>query len=281
MALLAVNNLSVGYGSQVVAEKLNFAVNAGDYLCIVGENGSGKSTLMKTLLRLQKPVKGEITEGDGLKENEIGYLPQHTVVQKDFPASVREIVLSGCQGRAGFRPFYSSADKKTAAENMERMGITDIADKCYRELSGGQQQRVLLARALCATRKLLLLDEPVSGLDPKVTAEMYSLIAQLNKEGVTIIMISHDIGAAVRYADHILHIGSTVFYGTKEEYLNSKAGRLFMMMQSGSFEDDIKAGALTIKAGAVPAVKQTGDEAAEKVQPAEPEKKAEEGKENV
>jgi zinc transport system ATP-binding protein len=281
MALLAVNNLSVGYGSQVVAEKLNFAVNAGDYLCIVGENGSGKSTLMKTLLRLQKPVKGEITEGDGLKENEIGYLPQHTVVQKDFPASVREIVLSGCQGRAGFRPFYSSADKKTAAENMERMGITDIADKCYRELSGGQQQRVLLARALCATRKLLLLDEPVSGLDPKVTAEMYSLIAQLNKEGVTIIMISHDIGAAVRYADHILHIGSTVFYGTKEEYLNSKAGRLFMMMQSGSFEDDIKAGALTIKAGTVPGVKQTGDETAEKEQSAEPENKAEEGKENV
>ena len=232
MALIAVNDLSVGYGSQIVAENINFKVEAGDYLCIVGENGSGKSTLMKTLLNLQKPVKGEIIKGDGLKENEIGYLPQHTDVQKDFPASVKEIVLSGCLGRSGFKPFYTSADKKLASENMERMGITDLAGRSYRELSGGQQQRVLLARALCATRKLLLLDEPVSGLDPKVTAEMYSLIAELNKEGVSIIMISHDIGAAVGYADHILHIGGNVFFGTREEYLGSKLGRFFLMRQS-------------------------------------------------
>jgi zinc transport system ATP-binding protein len=160
------------------------------------------------------------------------------VVQKDFPASVREIVLSGCQARMGLRPFYSKAEKQLAAENMERMDISDLADRCYRDLSGGQQQRVLLARALCATRKVLLLDEPVSGLDPKVTAEMYSLIQKINKEGVTVIMISHDIAAAVKYADHILHIGSSLFFGTKEAYLKSKEGRLFLLQQKGVTEDD-------------------------------------------
>ncbi len=233
MALLTVQNLSLGYDSHLLAEDLNFAVNAGDYLCIVGENGSGKSTLMKTLLHLQEPVSGQIIMGDGLKKNEIGYLPQQTVVQKDFPAFVKEIVLSGCQARCGWRPFYSKAEKRLAAENMERMGITDLADRCYRELSGGQQQRVLLARALCATRKILLLDEPVSGLDPKVTAEMYSLIEELNKEGITIIMISHDIAAAVRYASHILHIGSDIFFGTKEEYLKSDSGKIFLTVREG------------------------------------------------
>ncbi len=239
MALLTVKDLAVGYGSQIVAENINFEVNTGDYLCIVGENGSGKSTLMKTLLGLQKPVRGEITAGEGLRENEIGYLPQQTQVQRDFPASVREVVLSGCQGRGGFRPFYSTEDKKRANENMEKMGITDLASKCYRELSGGQQQRVLLARALCATRKLLLLDEPVSGLDPKVTAEMYALISELNKEKVTIIMISHDIGTAVNYADHILHVGENVFFGTRDEYLGSKAGKFFLMMQSRDSEHPV------------------------------------------
>ena len=227
MALLTIKNLSLGYESQVIVSGLNFSVDAGDYLCIVGENGSGKTTLMKTLLGLQKPAGGEIQVGDSLKKNEIGYLPQQTQVQKDFPASVREIVLSGCQGRCGMRPFYNKEEKALAVENMERMGISDLANQCYRDLSGGQQQRVLLARALCATRKVLLLDEPVSGLDPKVTAEMYSLIAELNAEGITILMISHDIEASLRYASHILHIGDTIFFGTKEEYLNSEDGKMF------------------------------------------------------
>ena len=157
MSLLTVQNLSLGYDSHTIVENLNFSVNAGDYLCIIGENGSGKTTLMKTLLHLQEPISGQILTGDGLKSNEIGYLPQQTVVQKDFPASVREIVLSGCQARCGLRPFYNKAEKQLAAKNMERMGITSLANRCYRDLSGGQQQRVLLARGLCTTRKVLLL----------------------------------------------------------------------------------------------------------------------------
>ncbi len=238
MAYITALDLSLGYDSHLIATGIDFTVNAGDYLCIVGENGSGKTTLMKTLLHLMEPAGGRILIGDGLKKNEIGYLPQQTVVQRDFPASVREIVLSGCQGRCGLRPFYSREEKRLAEENMRRMGITELADRCYRELSGGQQQRVLLARALCATRKLLLLDEPVSGLDPKVTAEMYSLIRGLNEDGVTIIMISHDIAAAVRYASHILHIGTAVFFGTRDEYLKSDAGKYFLAQQEGGESDD-------------------------------------------
>lgn len=232
MALLTIKNLSVGYDGQAVVSDLNFVVNAGNYLCIVGENGSGKTTLMKTLLGLREPLSGQIIPGDGLKRNEIGYLPQQTIVQRDFPASVREIVMSGFQGRTGLRPFYNREEKRLAEENMRRMGIEAHADQCYRELSGGQQQRVLLARALCATRKILLLDEPVSGLDPKVTNEMYSLIQSLNMDGITIIMISHDLTAAVRFASHILHIGQSIFFGTRDEYFYSDMGNKWMTSDS-------------------------------------------------
>lgn len=234
MAQLTCQRLCVGYDGRPVLQDLSFELLAGDYLCIVGENGSGKSTLMKTILGLQTPISGSILTGDGLRKNEIGYLPQQTVVQKDFPASVREIVLSGCQGRCGSRPFYNKEEKQLASDAMDKMQITRLARRCYRELSGGQQQRVLLARALCATQKVLLLDEPVSGLDPKVTAEMYTLIEKLNREdGITVIMISHDVAAAVRYASHILHIGDTVFFGTKEAYLHSPQGRLFDVKKGG------------------------------------------------
>ena len=234
MAQLICQDLCVGYDGKAVLQDLSFAVFSGDYLCIVGENGSGKSTLMKTILGLQQPVRGKILTLDGLRKNEIGYLPQQTQVQKDFPASVREIVLSGCQGRCGSRPFYNKEEKQLAADAMEKMQIAQLAKRCYRELSGGQQQRVLLARALCATRKMLLLDEPVSGLDPKATAEMYALIEKLNREdGITVIMISHDIAAAVKYASHILHIGDAVFFGTKTEYLQSPQGRLFAAEKGG------------------------------------------------
>ena len=234
MAQIICSNVSLGYEGSPILTGLNFTVEAGDYLCIVGENGSGKSTLMKTILGLQRPKSGQIAYGDGLRPNEIGYLPQQTVVQKDFPATVWEIVLSGCQSRAGLRPFYSREDKALARRNIRRMGIEALSRRSYRELSGGQQQRALLARALCATRKMLLLDEPVAGLDPKVTLEMYHLIRRLNREdGVTVLMISHDIAAAVRYATHILHIGDGFFFGTREEYLRSGIADPFLSAEGG------------------------------------------------
>lgn len=228
MPQIICENVSLGYENRPILKDLSFTVNSGDYLCIVGENGSGKSTLMKTMLALTPPLAGCIRMEEGLTSTQIGYLPQQTQVQRDFPASVREVVLSGFQGRCGLRPFYTKAEKKAAQENMERMAIAQFARKCYRELSGGQQQRVLLARALCATRKCLLLDEPVSGLDPKVTTEMYEIIRSLHAEGITVIMISHDIHAALEYATHILHIGQQVFFGTREEYIRSGIGQSFL-----------------------------------------------------
>jgi len=229
MPQLTCQNLTLGYEGRTVVSGLSFTVDAGDYLCVVGENGSGKSTLIKTLLRLKAPIAGHITTGDGLLHNEIGYLPQQTVVQKDFPASVREVVRSGCLNQCGLRPYYSKAEKQMAEDNMEKLGIADLAKQCYRELSGGQQQRALLARALCAAQKILLLDEPAAGLDPKAATEMYTLIKKLNEDGTTIIMISHDTAASVKYASHILHIGrqSALFIGTTEDYLASDIGRSY------------------------------------------------------
>ncbi len=219
MALLECKNLTLGYEKKAIVKNLNFVINDGDYLCIVGENGSGKSTLMRTMLGLLSPLDGEILMGEGLNRNEIGYLPQQTNVQRDFPATVKEIVISGCQGRCGLRPFYNKDEKELAENVMKKMGISAVKNSAYSELSGGQQQRVLLARALCATQKILLLDEPVSGLDPHVTEDMYKLIESLNKnDKITVVMISHDITSAMKYATHILHIGNEIFFGTKDEY---------------------------------------------------------------
>ena len=211
MAQITCENLAAGYEGHPVVSGLDFRVDKGDYLCIVGENGSGKTTLMRTILGLQKPVLGKILFGDGLRANGIGYLPQQASLQEDFPASVREVVLSGCQARLGRRPFYSKADKALAKQNMERMGIGALAGRCWRELSGGQQQRVLLARALCATRKL-----------------------SLHREGTTILMVTHDLPAAMRYATHILHIGEPVFFGTREAYLENPA---FLRFREGKGGD--------------------------------------------
>ncbi len=228
MPQLICENLTLGYDGHPILEGLSFAVEDGDYLCIVGENGAGKSTLMRTILGLQPSLSGRVQTGAALKPTEIGYLPQKTALQQDFPASVREIVLSGFLGQRGLRPFYSKKEKLITARVMEELGISSFAKSCFRELSGGQQQRVLLARALVATQKMLLLDEPVAGLDPVATADMYTLINNLNKkDGTTVIMISHDIGAAIHYASHVLHIGKQIFFGTKEEYLQSELGRLF------------------------------------------------------
>lgn len=204
--LISCRNLCLGYEGKVVISDLSFNIKRGDYLCIIGDNGSGKSTLMKALLGLQEPMSGEIIYSTELNAKEIGYLPQQTLIQKDFPATVSEVVLSGLINRMGFRPFYNTAEKAIARENMKKLGIDKLAMRCYRELSGGQQQRTLLARALCATRKILLLDEPVAGLDPQASQDMYTLIESLNREGITIIMISHDVEATAKYATSTLRI---------------------------------------------------------------------------
>lgn len=223
MNLLTIKNLSFTYDQTTVIENLNFAVQSGDYLCIVGENGSGKSTLLKGILQLKQPASGEIRFSDDLKPNEIGYLPQQTPIQKDFSASVYEVVLSGCLNQCGFRPFYNREEKQRAQTMMKKLGIEAFKNRCYRELSGGQQQRVLLARALCATKKILVLDEPMAGLDPVVTQELYELIEKINRElQITIVMVSHDLSNSVRYATHILHLkNNQFFYGDTATYLQT------------------------------------------------------------
>ncbi len=228
MALIKCENLSFAYSGDTVLEGVSFSVNAGDYLCIVGENGSGKSTLMRGLLGLKEPSSGMITFGDGLKQNEIGYLPQQTDMQRDFPASVFEVVLSGRLNSLGRRCFYSKADRAEAEHNLERMGMLEYKKRCYQELSGGQQQRVLLARALCATSKLLLLDEPVAGLDPVAMGEMYNLLKLINLcDGVTVVMVSHDVNAALRYATHILQLGHRqLYFGSAHDYARSEAAKI-------------------------------------------------------
>ncbi len=228
MSLIECNNLSVAYEGKTVVKDLSFKINSGDSVCIVGENGSGKTTLMKAMLGLIKISDGSIEFGDGLRRNEIGYLPQQTEVQRDFPASVGEIVTSGRLNKTGIFPFFSKKEKAEINHNMEILGISGLKNRCYHELSGGQQQRVLLARALCATDKLLLLDEPAAGLDPIVTAELYELIKKLNRDGITIIMVSHDIESSLEIADHILHLNyGNSFFGTAEEYRNSPFGKRF------------------------------------------------------
>ena len=228
MPQIVCENASLGYDGKPIVTGLNFTVNAGDYLCIVGENGSGKSTLMKTILNLTPPLAGSIYM-EGLKPTQIGYLPQQTQVQRDFPASVLEIVLSGFQGQRGWRPFYTKEEKATASANLKKLGLEGFERRCYRELSGGQQQRVLLARALCAAGELLILDEPVTGLDPAAAQELYRTLEYLNKqEGIAIVAVTHDIRSALRYADHILHAGhGTYFFGTAADYLTSPWGKRF------------------------------------------------------
>jgi len=239
MNYIEVKHLTTGYDGIPLTKHINFVVEKGDYLCIVGENGAGKSTLMKTLLRLIPPVKGEITFNEELGTKDIGYLPQQTVVQKDFPASVWEIVLSGNLAKSGLRPFYNKEEKERAKECLKRFDAWELRKKTFRNLSGGQQQRVLLARALCATSKLILLDEPVAGLDPKVTEEMYRLVKSLNDTGVTIIMISHDINTAVRFSNKILHLGQKqLFYGATEDYLHSEAYKFFSTIEMDDEESE-------------------------------------------
>lgn len=230
MSQIKCTDVSLGYDGKVIAEKLSFSVTEGDYLCIVGENGAGKSTLLKTLLGLQNPLSGKIEFDDGIRLTEIGYLPQQAEHQKDFPATVEEIVLSGTLNSYKGRFWHSKVERALMEENIEKLGISDLKKHSYRRLSGGQKQRVLIARALCAAKKLLLLDEPATGLDPVATNEMYHMMMDLNKtENITVIMVSHDINAAARHAKHILHMGNgKVFFGTAEEYRHSEIGKAFL-----------------------------------------------------
>ena len=230
MPLITCQNAAFAYDGKPAVSDLNFDVHAGDYLCIVGENGSGKSTLIKGLLRLKNPVNGTLRFKDDLLTHEIGYLPQQTPAQKDFPAGVWEVVLSGRLAARGLLPFYTKKDKNIAMDHMTRLGIENLKNECYRELSGGQQQRVLLARALCATQKLLILDEPVAGLDPVITAELYRLLHSIHEQtGLTIIMISHDIQTAIHYADHILHLQTRqLYFGRTADYLQTDLGKAYL-----------------------------------------------------
>lgn len=229
MSLITCKQITMSYEHTNAVEDVTFSIEPGDYLCIVGENGSGKSTLLKGLLGLLPMQRGEILFGDGLTQTSIGYLPQQTVVQRDFPASVQEVVLSGCLGRGSRGFFFTRAQRATADAAMEKLGIAKLCKHSYRALSGGQQQRVLLARALCATDRLLLLDEPVTGLDPVATAELYLLLKQLNREGVAIVMVSHDINCSIHNARRILHMNTGVlFFGDVEEYRKSALCQKFL-----------------------------------------------------
>ena len=227
--LLACRDVSLGYEGQNVLTHLNLSIRAGDYLCVVGDNGSGKSTLLRGLLGLLAPQSGEIWRAPELRRGAIGYLPQQTRAQRDFPASVWEVVLSGCLSQRGSRFFYSAAQKSSALMNMGTLGILELKDESYRNLSGGQQQRVLLARALCAAGRLLILDEPITGLDPAAAQDLYKTLSYLNeKEGMAVVMVTHDLRPALRQARTVLHIGrSGLFYGTAEAYLRSPQGRRF------------------------------------------------------
>ena len=239
MPIIECKNLTMAYGSHIALRDLSFAIEAGDYLCIVGENGSGKSTLVKAMLGLHPVSEGHICVNATVKNGGIGYLPQQTPAQKDFPASVKEVVQSGCLHGMGWHPFLTREQKHKATCAMEKVGITHLSNRCYRDLSGGQQQRVLLARAFCATERLIFLDEPIAGLDPLAMKDMYDIISNMNRpsechicdhdhQGVTVVMVSHDIRAAVKHASHILHLDKEQsFFGTTEDYLKTAIGRRF------------------------------------------------------
>ena len=227
--LIVCRDVSLGYEGQTVLSHLNLTIRDGDYLCIVGDNGSGKSTLLRGLLGLLAPQSGEILRAPELERGAVGYLPQQTRAQRDFPATVLEVVLSGCLNRQGLHFFYTPAQRSEAMVNLGKLGMLELKDACYRDLSGGQQQRVLLARALCAASQLLILDEPITGLDPAAAQDLYKTLAYLNqKEGMAIVMVTHDLKAALKSARTVLHIGRKgLFTGTASDYLASPQGRRF------------------------------------------------------
>ena len=227
--LIQCKNFTLQYDRHIAVQNVSFSVEPGDFLCIIGENGSGKSTLLKGLLGLLPPHDGQVSYAPTLSRTAIGYVPQQSTVQRDFPATVLEVVLSGCLNRQGLHFFYTPAQRSEAMVNLGKLGILELKDACYRDLSGGQQQRVLLARALCAASQLLILDEPITGLDPAAAQDLYKTLAYLNqKEGMAIVMVTHDLKAALKSARTVLHIGRKgLFTGTASDYLASPQGRRF------------------------------------------------------
>ena len=226
--LISCRDAGLGYDGKALIEHFDFQVRPGEYICVVGENGSGKSTLLKTILGLMKPVEGIVELGANIRQGAVGYLPQQTQAQRNFPASVMEVVMSGFLNEGGRFPFYSRNQKTEALKNMKKLGIEGLKRECYGHLSGGQQQRILLARALCAARDILVLDEPVTGLDPMASAILYESLRRLHKEGMAIVMVTHDLKMAVKEADKILHLNEGgYFYGEIREYKESEYAKLF------------------------------------------------------
>ena len=230
MKILTLKNVSLGYDTNIVIKNINFEIKEGDYLCVIGENGAGKSTLIKGILGLIKPIKGKIILDEDIKQEEVGYLPQMSTTMKNFPASVYEVVLSGCLNSRGLNPFYSKKNKELVNKNLKKLKIDSLKHKSFGELSGGQQRRVLLARALCAMKKILVLDEPTSGLDPKAINEFYKIIEKLNIEDkITIIMVSHDMKNAIKYGKKILHLApEEIFFGTTNKYKKNIISSYFL-----------------------------------------------------
>ncbi len=229
MTLIKGDGLYLGYENGAVIEDLSFNVDSGDYICIVGENGSGKSTFIKTILALIQPLKGTISYLNGLKSREIGYLPQQSAIQRDFPSSVMEVVLSGCLNRHRGIFGYTQKEKERAIRMLERLSMAGKRRDSYQNLSGGQQQRVLLSRALMATEKVILLDEPATGLDPKASSDLYQIIRNLNGEGISVLMVTHDIHPAINDANKILHLSqSSHYFGSRDDYFESEMGRRFL-----------------------------------------------------
>lgn len=241
MAQLRCENISVGYEDGIVVSDVSFELNRGDYVCIVGENGAGKSSLLKGILGLARIQSGRIEYGDGISRADVGYLPQQKDYQKNFPATVKEVVMSGFLNKMGLRPYYNKAEKAKAMEILKDFGMADYVKASFGSLSGGQKQRVLLARALCATDKLLLLDEPTTGLDPVATEELYELLKRLNREKkTTILMVSHDLNKAVSDAGLILHVNKRSgcgYFGPADKYLDSDAARHFLGLD---YKNDIE-----------------------------------------
>ena len=242
MSYIICEGLTLAYEGRPVVKDLSFTVEPGDYVCIVGENGSGKTTLVKTLVGLRRQSSGRIIFGDGLTKRDVGYVPQNIITGRDFPATVYEVVTSGLLSNMGLRPFFTKEEKRRAENAMERLGISDVRNKCVRELSGGQRQRVQLARAICAAGKMIILDEPAAGLDPVITSQLYKIIKDLNEnDGMSVVMVSHDIPSAVRYASKILHLDPvTNFFGTSAEYRKNRMGKHFL----GCTCDECKGGAV-------------------------------------